>query len=612
MKLHKLDNGINILENNTNSFEIIFKNFGYKLDNLFKINGLSHFIEHYLLSIIKFPFAINGITSINNMTIEFYIDENYTLEKIIKYIYNIYIKNNEFNIIKNKKLLDIIKHDLIEEIYFNQSFNKLSLVEMSLLYNNVIYGGGVKYNYLNSNFFFNLLDTIFKKTNPTDIILSVPNINNYILNIIDNTFGNLVKKNKTLIFNNFNLPKKKNKDRILYYSLGYNTSILFTLNNNHDNITDLLIFKYFYFNNILSINLNTLVVNIYFCNENHLKEFLYKIIYGDNIIDTYDTCDIEKYPYFISDLKEYSNILNVYTYLINLKKEDIEIKFNSFLNKLKNIILQKNFIIFTEKNNFLYNTKDDNNYRYYKSEIDIDIINFNKNICNINNDVNNIINDNIVSLFYNKKNNIIKLNLNSLNDICYYINQSHRYNIGNISFDKSSVIKNYFKCNPSCFIYLQLFYFYFFYNVYNIKKLYHKLLHDEYFSITTNDSNIEYVYNSNYNLKILKEKKYFISTEYNFICGTFLMDNKLNIKKILSPAIIKKKKIGYSIILNEKKNKNKKQIYFFLCCININNGYKNIKSILNKNNIKNIIFIISKENPYINFSNLENTITVSF
>lgn len=610
--IYKLDNNILIIENNKNSVEITFKNFGYKLDNLFKISGLSHFIEHYILSIIKYPFAVNGITTINNMTLEFYIDSNYTLEKIIKYVYNNLIKDNQFFIKKDKSLLDVIKHDLLEEIYFNQSFNKLSLVEMSLLYNNTIYGGGTYYTSVNDKRFFNIIDLIFKNINNSDIILSVPKINKYILNIIDNTFGNLNLNNK-LIYNNFNIPKKINKDRVLYYSVGYNTSILFTIDKTIENITDLLIFKYFYHGDILPIKLNKLIINIYFYNENHLKNFLYKIMYMENLIDSFDVGNIEYCSYFYDDLIEFSNNLNIYNYLVNIKKNDILSKFNSFLNKLKNILVQKNFVIFTEKNNFLYNNIDNNNYKYYKTEIDMDIKSFKQNI---HNSINNI-NNNKISLFYNENyNNIKKINLNSYNNICFFINLSFKHNniinnVKKIYFDTDTV-QNYFKYNISCFIYLQLFYFYFLYNINNINKLHEKLLTNEYFNIKNNDINTEHMINKNYNLKISKEKKYFITTEYNFICGTFLSNLKLNVKNILSPDFIKKNKLGYSIILNEKRNKNKKQHYFFLCCLNITNAYKNIKQILNNYGIKKIIFIVSTEGSKVDYSNLEDKITISY
>jgi hypothetical protein len=616
MKVHKLENGILIFENNTNSFEIIFKNFGYKLDNLFNISGLSHFIEHYILSIIKYPFCINGATTINNMVVQFFPDSNYTLEKIIKYIYNNFIINNKFYIKKNNNIIDVIRYDLLEEIYFNQSFNKLSLVELALLYNNTIYGGGVYHTFIKNKTFFNILEKIFNNTSNSDIILSVPKINTYILNIINNTFGNLNLHNK-LTYNNFNLPKKVNKNYVLYYSIGYNTSILFTIEKTFENITELLIFKYFYHKEMMSIKLNKIIVTIYFYNENHLKNFLFKILYMENSIPDFNIYNIQKYPEFDIDFIEYSNNLNIYKYLLNIKKNDVIIKFNSFLNTLKNIILQKKFVIFTEKNNFLYNSKDNNDYKYYKTEIDIDIESFKHNIHNI---IDSTVYNTKMPLFYNDNyNGDDNINLNSHDDICYFINQSFRHNdVINIVKNTSSssyiskTVKNYFKYNISCFVYLQLFYFYFMYNINNISTLHEKLIKNDYFNTKNNENNVEYILDKNYNLKIFKEKKYLIKTKYNFICGTFLSNSKLDVKNILSPEFVKKNKLGYSILIYEKIYKNKKQNYFFLCCMNIKNAYKNIKKLLNRYGIKNIIFILSEESSIVDFSNLDKKITISF
>lgn len=613
MKLYKLENGILIFENNTKSFDIIFKNFGFKLDNLFNLSGLSHFIEHYILSVIKYPFCINGVTTINNMSVQFYTDSNYTLEKIIKYIYSNFITNNKFYIKKNNDIIDIIRHDLLEEIYFNQSFNKLSLVELALLYNNTIYSGGIHHTFIKNKIFFNILEKIFNNINNSDIVLSVPKINTYILNILNNTFGNLNLYNK-LTYNNFNLPKKINKQCVLYYSVGYNTTILFTIEKTFENITELLIFKYFYHKEMLFIKLNKIIVNIYFYNENHLKNFLFKILYIENSIQDFNIYNIKQYPEFYIDFIEYANNLNIHKYLLNISKNDIITKFNSFLNKLKNIILQKNFVIFTEKNNFLYNSKDDNDYKYYKTEIDLDIKSFKDNIYNnIDSSVYNI----KMPLFYNDNyNGDNNIDLNSHDDICYFINQSFKHNdviniVKNIhsSSYSSDTVKNYFKYNISCFIYLQLFYFYFMYNINNISIIYEKLIKNDYFNIKNNK---EYILNTNYNLKISKEKKYLIKTKYNFICGTFLNDSKSDVKNILSSEFVKKNKLGYSIIVNEKKHKNKKQNYFFLCCMNIDNAYKNIKKLLNKHGIKNIIFILSEESYNVDLSNLEKKIIISF
>jgi hypothetical protein len=615
MKFYKLHNGIFIYENTENAICIIFKNFGNKLDKLYNIIGLSHFIEHYMLRVIEYPVETNGYTTHNHMCLEYYLNNNYNTKDIIYFLYNNIIKNNFFYFKEDENLFCSVGYDLSEEIYFNKAFGNPRLSLFSLIYLNALYSGGKKTNFKNCKLFFKILNNALKHTDYTNIVLSIPKITDDIISVLENTFGNL-NSTKQLNIIDFELPIKKNKNHVLYYISSIRIpSLLFYLDNTIANIKNIIIFKYFYHNflNIIKIN-KKLIIHIQFLNEEHLNKFLYIIYYLDDklfkFIKCYDKnnsiCNVYEY---ITDIITFSNDLNVYNYLIYINNDKFKLcnKFNLFMKDLKNIFLKKNFIISTFKPiSLIYNTTDRFQRKYYLAEIDLNI----KDLCVYASNLS----------INNKIYNTIKISLDSYNNICYFINKSYNntYKIkNNIAYvntysdtDENNITDNFFKNNITCHVYCQLFLFYFLYNIKNIKLLFN-LLQDEK-SFVNSPNAKSFLKFRNYKIKITKEKKYIINTLYNFITCTFLAHSNLILESVVV-KYVKDSDIGYSIIIKKKKiNKQTMQIYFFLCCTNIYKAYNKLKYFLNSYNIENIIFILSIESTFNDFSNLNNSITITY
>jgi len=403
-----------IIKLNKDFYANVYKNrFLYKKnnDNIFNFNGIIinyyNFIKNKILSIMSIFHSIkykpNKFIIENNIQIltkcNLIITDKKTIELWICILQKYYI-NAKFLVLSKKKNIKNIKNSDIENTDF--------LIVNSIFLSNKFYKNNLnKYsenlNNLNESILNSVYDNIYNK------------------NIKNETLNNLyLFKWNNIIYDNI---QNINNDKIKFILLlsCNNTKYYLVDDFLSDNIIDIFIENSI--SNILNNKLDENIINN--CTEYNKLSIPYSNFYyfikNELIIKNNEINVILDYVYIDIDLCEKEK--NIYNILFN-ENNNIDNKINNENNILSQYLIDnynKLSIFYLDNDKYNFNIKDiDEINELINSYYNIKIIKENKNLCILNNQINNFLEENTDNL----NSNILKYN----SQLQYFKNNILKYN----------------------------------------------------------------------------------------------------------------------------------------------------------------------------------------